>query len=153
MNISSNRQTLAVASIAVALLVAACSGAAPGSPAVTLTPQMSHGPASLGPRPSSAATIEIQEPAQGDTVVGGSAHVVLNLSGAVIVTETTTEIRPDEGHVHLYINNQIVSMNYGLVQDVPVVPGAVALKAEFVAADHAPYNPRVWSDEIVFTVR
>jgi hypothetical protein len=147
------RPSRAVAVIVFALLVAACSGAPSGSPAVTLTPAMSHGPASLGPRPSSAATIEIVEPAQGDAVVGTSAHVVLKLNGAVIVTETTTEIRPDEGHVHLYINNQIVSMNYGLEQDVPVVPGAVALKAEFVAADHAPYNPRVWSDEIVFTVR
>jgi hypothetical protein len=143
----------AVAAIAVAVLLAACSGPPSGSPAVTLTPAMSHGPASLGPRPSSAATIEILEPAQGDAVVGTSVHVVLKLNGAVIVTETTTEIRPDEGHVHLYLNNQIVSMNYGLEQDVPVVPGAVALKAEFVAADHAPYSPRVWSDEIVFTVR
>lgn len=137
------------ATVALALLLVACSG----TPTVTLTPAMSHGPASLGPRPSSDATIEILEPAQGDAVAGASVHVVLKLNGAVIVTETTTDIRPDEGHVHLYINNQIVSMNYGLEQDVPVVPGAVALKAEFVAADHAPYNPRVWSDEIVFTVR
>ena len=148
-----HRPSRAVAMIAFAMLVAACSGTPSGSPAVTLTPQMSHGPASLGPRPSSAATIAILEPVQGDAVVGTSVHVVLKLNGAVIVTETTTEIRPDEGHVHLYINNQIVSMNYGLEQDVPVVPGAVALKAEFVAADHAPYNPRVWSEEIVFTVR
>ena len=148
-----HRPSRPVAAITLAVLVAACSGAPSPSPAVTLTPAMSHGPASLGPRPSSAATIEILEPAQGDAVVGTSVHVVLKLNGAVIVTETTTEIRPDEGHVHLYINNQIVSMNYGLEQDVPVVPGAVALKAEFVAADHAPYNPRVWSDEIVFTVR
>jgi hypothetical protein len=43
-------------------------------------------------------------------------------------------------------------MNYGLEQDVPVTVGSHALKAEFVAADHAPFNPRVWSDEIVFTV-
>ncbi|HUG30995.1 MAG TPA: hypothetical protein VMQ65_10840 [Candidatus Limnocylindria bacterium] len=153
MNRPTNRPLLAAATIAFTLLVAACSGTPSGAPTVTLTPQMSHGPASLGPRPPSDATIEILEPAQGDTVVGASAHVVLKLNGAVIVTETTTDIRPDEGHVHLYINNQIISMNYGLEQDVPVVPGAVALKAEFVAADHAPYNPRVWSDEIVFTVR
>ncbi len=147
-----NRPSLtatATATAALALLVIACSG----TPTGTLTPPMSHGLASIGPRPSSAATIEILEPAQGDTVTGTTVHVVLELTGAVIVTETSTELRPDEGHVHLYINNQIVSMNYGLEQDVPVVPGAVALKAEFVAADHAPYNPRVWSDEIVFTVR
>jgi hypothetical protein len=27
------------------------------------------------------------------------------------------------------------------------------LKAEFVAADHAPFSPRVWSPEVIFTVR
>jgi hypothetical protein len=54
--------------------------------------------------------------------------------------------------VHLYVNGLLVSMNYGLEQDVAVQPGAVAIKAEFVAADHAPFNPRVYSTEIVFTV-
>jgi len=44
-------------------------------------------------------------------------------------------------------------MNYALEQDFPVVPGTYVLKAEFVAADHAPFNPRVWSAEVFFTVR
>jgi hypothetical protein len=26
------------------------------------------------------------------------------------------------------------------------------LKAEFVATDHAPFNPRIWSSEVIFTV-
>jgi hypothetical protein len=69
------------------------------------------------------------------------------------VPQTTTTIRPDEGHVHLYVNNVLVSMNYGLEQDVEVQPGNIALKAEFVAADHAPFNPRVWSPDTIFTVR
>jgi hypothetical protein len=55
--------------------------------------------------------------------------------------------------VHLYVNNQIVSMNYGLEQDIPVTTGTLVLRAEFVAADHAPFNPRVESQEIVFTVK
>ena len=49
-----------------------------------------------------------------------------------IITETTTAIRPDEGHVHLYVNNQLVSMNYGLEQDIPVTTGTLVLRAEFV---------------------
>jgi hypothetical protein len=44
-------------------------------------------------------------------------------------------------------------MNYGLEQDLPVQPGTIVLKAEFVAADHAPFNPRVWSPEVIFTVK
>jgi hypothetical protein len=78
--------------------------------------------------------------------------VVLRLTGATIVAEATTAIRPDEGHVHLYLDNQLVSMNYGLEQDVPVTPGTHVLRAEFVAADHAPFSPRVISADIVFTV-
>ncbi len=44
-------------------------------------------------------------------------------------------------------------MNYGLEQDLPVTTGTWVLKAEFVAADHAPFNPRVWSTEVFFTVK
>jgi hypothetical protein len=109
--------------------------------------------ASLGPRPSTTATVEIVAPASSTTVSGTTAHVVLRLDGATIVPQTTTAIRPDQGHVHLYVNGVLVSMNYGLEQDIPVQPGTLLLKAEFVAADHAPFNPRVWSPEVVFTVK
>jgi len=128
---------------AVAGAVIACAGEpAPTHPAIPST----------GPRPSSPATVEIVEPEQGATVTGDTLHVVLKLNGATIVPQTSTAIRPDEGHVHLYVNNVLVSMNYGLEQDLPVQPGSTVLRAEFVAADHAPFSPRVWSDEIVFTV-
>jgi hypothetical protein len=133
----------AVALVALALLSAACSG-----PAVTASPV-----GSSGPRPSSPATVEIVEPAAGSTITGTTAHVVLRLTGATIVPATTTGLRPDEGHVHLYVNNVLVSMNYGLEQDIPVQPGSIALKAEFVAADHAPFSPRVWSPDVIFTVK
>ena len=107
---------------------------------------------STGPRPSSPATVAIVEPAQGATITGDAVHVMLRLDGATIVPQTSTEIRPDQGHVHLYVNGVLVSMNYGLEQDLPVTTGSTVLKAEFVAADHAPFSPRVWSTEIVFTV-
>ena len=146
MTIPSTRCALprGVAGVALALLVAACAGSPSPTPAAS---------PSLGPRPSSPATVEIVEPASVTTVTGSTAHIVLKLTGGTIVPETTTNIRPDEGHVHLYVNNVLVSMNYGLEQDIPVQPGNTVLKAEFVAADHAPFNPRVWSTEIVFTVR
>jgi hypothetical protein len=92
-------------------------------------------------------------PTQNAVITGSSAHIVISLQNAVIVPATTTNIRPDQGHVHLYVDNVLVSMNYGLEQDLPVHPGTYLLKAEFVAADHAPYDPRVWSTEVVFTVQ
>jgi len=107
----------------------------------------------LGPRPSSPAQVQILQPASGATVTGTTVHVVLKLTGAQIVQQTTTNIQPDQGHVHLYVDNVLVSMNYGLEQDIPVHPGTYVLKAEFVASDHAPFDPRVWSQEVFFTVK
>lgn len=142
-------------SIRVAALVAALAVAACGSGAGTLAPTAATptGGASSGPRPSSPATVAIVAPANGTAVAGTSVHVILSLTGATIVTATTTAIQPDQGHVHLYVDNVLVSMNYGLEQDLPVHPGTYVLKAEFVAADHAPFNPRVWSPEVFFTVK
>src|SRR5206468_5609824 len=97
--------------------------------------------ATAAARPSSPAVLTITEPASGAQLSGTSVHVVLTLDGGKIVSSTTTDIRPDEGHIHLFVNNALVSMNYALEQDFAVVPGTYVLKAEFVAADHAPFNP------------
>ena len=137
-----------VPAIAVAAVLVACTGG-PTPSASPAEPTL----ASLGPRPSSPATVTIVQPEDGATVTGSTVHIVLKLDGATITSETTVALRPDEGHIHLYVNNALVSMNYGLEQDVPVQPGTLVLKAEFVAADHAPFNPRVWSAETIFTVQ
>jgi hypothetical protein len=105
-----------------------------------------------GSRPSSPAVVTILQPTSNEVITGTSVHVVLSLQNARIVPQTSTTIRPDEGHVHLYVDNVLVSMNYQLEQDLPVHPGTYVMKAEFVAADHAPFNPRVWSPEVVFVV-
>ena len=141
--------------LVLAVLVAACGNAGSGVPATPgpTTSAASSAGASLGPRPSSPATVAIVQPAGGAQITCTTVHVVLSLTGATIVSQTTTNIRPDPGHVHLYVDNVLVSMNYGLEQDVPVHPGTYVLKAEFVAADHAPFSPRVWSPEGFFTVK
>jgi hypothetical protein len=136
---------LAGCALLVGALVA-CTG--PGSSGSATTTS-----SSIGSRPSSPAVVGIVEPKNGATVTGSTLHVVLSLKDAVIVKQTSTDIRPDQGHVHLYVNNVLVSMNYGLVQDLPVHKGTYVLKAEFVASDHAPFNPRVYSPAVVFTVK
>jgi len=120
-------------------VLASCGGQPSASPSVV--------------RPSSPAVITIVEPTAGQTVSGTSVHVVLSLTGAKIVPQTTTKIRPDEGHVHLFVDNVLVSMNYGLEQDLTVHPGTYVLTAEFVAADHAPFSPRVVTPQTIFSVR
>jgi hypothetical protein len=137
MNSKRHAVTCVMTLIAVALV--SCGGQTAASPSLV--------------RPSSPAVISIMEPASGETVTGATVHVVISLTGARIVSQTTTNIRADEGHVHLFVDNVLVSMNYGLDQDLPVHPGTYVLTAEFVAADHAPFNPRVVSGQTIFTVR
>ena len=142
--------TRSAAAVVLAAIVAGCSGSPTSAPAISAGPSA---PAASGNRPSSPAVLTIVQPMSDESVTGTSVHVVLSLTGAQIVSATTTNIRPDQGHVHLYVDNVLVSMNYGLEQDLPVHPGTYVLKAEFVAADHAPFNPRVWSPGVFFTVK
>jgi hypothetical protein len=138
---------------AVFLATLVLAGCASAGATVGPSGAVASAPASLGPRPSSPAVVAIVQPQSGAAITGPTVHVVLTLTGATIVSQTTTDIRPDQGHVHLYVDNVLVSMNYGLEQDIPVHPGTYVLKAEFVAADHAPFSPRVWSPEVFFTVK
>lgn len=143
-----------IAALLASLLLAACApGPGSGSTAVGSPGTAASPSGAAGPRPSSPAVVRIVQPAANATVTGTSLRVVLTLEHARIVSQTSTNIRPDEGHVHLYVNGVLVSMNYGLTQEIAVHPGTWVLKAEFVAADHAPFSPRVWSDAVVFTVR
>ena len=57
--------------------------------------------------------------------------------------QTSMDLSPDKGHVHLSLDGRVVSMSYGVDQDVPVTPGAHLLTSEFVATDHFPFSPRV----------
>jgi hypothetical protein len=139
-----------LAAAIVATILAGCGGSSASAPPSSAGPSA---PAASGNRPSSPAVVAIVKPTSGESVTGTSVHVVLSLTGAQIVSATTTNIQPDQGHVHLYVDNVLVSMNYGLEQDLPVHPGTYVLKAEFVASDHAPFNPRVWSSEVFFTVK
>ena len=104
-------------------------------------------------RPASPAALAIMSPGSGTVITGTAVHVVLSLEHARVVAATSTHIRPDEGHIHLYLDNTLVYMQYGLTDDLPVTPGSHVLRAEFVASDHVPFDPRVWSQAVVFTVQ
>ncbi len=143
------RRRLALVVVA-ALLLAACGGSA--TPLPSETPSL-VAPTPAGSRPSSPAVLTFVSPTPNEVVNGTSVHVILSLQGATIVPATTTNISPTTGHVHLYVDNALVSMNYQLTQDLPVHPGTYVMYAEFVAADHAPFDPRVKTPEIIFTVQ
>jgi hypothetical protein len=88
-----------------------------------------------------------------DAVIQGeTVDVVFDLEGGELVDLTATEVTPDEGHLHVTLDGALVSMTGGLEQTLEgVPPGPHLLKAEFVAADHAPFEPRVIA-AVAFTV-
>jgi len=142
------RRPLLILAVTALTVVTACGGA--GAMSSTPTARATPNQAS---RPASPAVLTITSPANNAVITGRTVHVVVALQNATVVQQTSTHVQPDQGHVHLYLDNQLIYMQYRLQQDVPVTPGVYALKAEFVAADHFPFNPRVWSSVVIFTVR
>ncbi|MEX0753785.1 MAG: hypothetical protein WD206_00610 [Actinomycetota bacterium] len=106
------------------------------------------GPTPLsGPRPASPARLAIASPVAGAIVTGPEVDVRIDLRDGSVVDATTTEVRPDEGHIHLMLDGALIDMTYdgAPVQLDDLAPGEHRLEAEFVAADHAPFSPRVRS--------
>jgi hypothetical protein len=129
------------AAVAVALAAASCGGgsgseAGPSPSATETAPSIA--------RPSSPARLTIVSPENGETVRGPTVELRVDLRDARIVPQTTTDIAPDEGHLHVLLDDTLISMTEGLEQTIPDVgPGLHRLTVEFVAADHAPFDPRV----------
>jgi hypothetical protein len=122
--------------LALAAALAGCSGGDKGGPTPTSD--------TLGPRPSSPAKLTIVAPHNGATVPAGGTELEVSLAKAKIVNLTTRNIKPSEGHIHVLVDDRLVTMNYQLSGKLPKLdPGTHVVKVEFVAADHLPFDPRV----------
>jgi len=114
-------------------------------------------PAPSAVRPSSTATIHIVSPTEGEVfegTAGAPAHVLVQIRvvGARIVPLASTRLRPNEGHVHLFLDGSLISMTAGTTASLEAGPGSHVLGAEFVASDHGPFDPRVQAT-VRFVVR
>ena len=131
-----------VIAMTVALTLAACGGSDGGGG--TAATGATGATASTGDRPSSTAKLSIVEPKVGQVVHGSNVDLRVKLQDAKLVPATTTDIVPDEGHVHVILDDKLISMTEGLEQSIPdVPPGEHRITVEFVASDHAPFDPRV----------
>ena len=143
MNVPRRGLAAAVALAALALVASAC---AKGSSAANPSPTPSS-------RPSSPARVIIVSPTNGQVIHGSTVRIRVKLVGAKIVPATTTHIVPTEGHLHVYLDNQIAGMNFQLTDEIGnVSPGMHVLRVEFVASDHLPWDPRVFS-QVTFEMR
>lgn len=131
----------------------ACSSATAegsGTPAPTPYPTPSGG---LGHRPSTPVKITLIAPTNREVVHGTTLVVKVSITGGVVTTVLTGAITPTKGHVHLYLNNQLIYMSYTLSQPITVKPGLeYSMYAEFVAQDHYPFSPRDVTPTVFFTV-
>jgi hypothetical protein len=98
-------------------------------------------------RPSSTATIAIATPRPAQVFHGNPATVQLNivLKGGKIVSYTSlrTPLPANTGHIHVYLDNDLISMTTLLHRTIDVNPGHHTLMVQFVAVDHVPWNPPV----------
>lgn len=128
-----------LACLVVVLATASCeSGAGDGSATTPATQTTSSA------RPASTADLSIVSPTNGEVIHGTTAELKVSLKDATIVPATTTNVVPDEGHLHVILDDQLVSMTGDTTQVIPgLTPGQHLLKVEFVASDHVPFDPRV----------
>lgn len=129
-------RSVLIALLAVVLAGVGCTSRPRGSTKPSGTPAIKE-------RPRSTATVSLIEPAPGAVIAGDRLRVRLELTGGRVILETKTALQPDEGHIHVLLDGKTVSMAYGLEQEVAVTKGPHLLQAEYVAADHSPFNPRV----------
>jgi hypothetical protein len=121
--------------VAMALSLAACSSKTDGAKP---TPTPTSG------RPSSTAVLKIESPTPGQTVPTSGVVVKISLTGARVVPSGSTNLKPDEGHVHLSVDGRVITLTGGLtVPTGPLSKGPHLIEIEFSASDHGPFNPRV----------
>jgi hypothetical protein len=124
--------------VALALAATACGGGS-GSPSTAPT-----SPTLSAARIPSTGSLTIVSPTNGEVVHGSTVDLKIDLKDAKIVPTTSTDLKPDEGHIHVILDDQLVSMTTGTDLKIPnVTPGHHLIRVEYVATDHGPFDPRV----------
>lgn len=136
------RRALVAVSVVFVLTMSACGSG--GSSSSTSASPSSATPTVSADRPASPAKLKIISPKNGQVVRGSTVEMKVSLKDAKIVPATSTDIVPDEGHLHVILDDQLISMTGDTSQLLAnLTPGQHLLKVEFVASDHAPFDPRV----------
>jgi predicted component of type VI protein secretion system len=116
--------------------------------AVVLLGACSSSSASSAPpatRPATTARLRILAPRPG-AVVGAQPTLRLQLTGARLANAAAAggNVPADQGFVHVYVDDKLVSVLYSLSQKLPTLdPGPHTVRVELVAVDHAPFANQV----------
>ena len=133
-------RALAACAAAVVCIASGCAS----SRQIDRVPQRTASEIDLSRRPTSTGTITVLEPQAGATVAVGAVTVRIDLQGATISEVVSTDLTPDEGHIHVALDGTtltLLSRETYVIDDVG--PGPHILNVEFAAKDHGPFNPPV----------
>ena len=102
-------------------------------------------------RPTTTAKIFIVSPTASE-VTGPNITLQFRLVGGEVVPAATKPEGGTKGHIHVFVDDQLVSMAFGTTQPLNgLSPGQHSLRAEFVATDHLPFRNRQIA-EVLFCV-
>ena len=99
-----------------------------------------------GARARSTASISFAEPSSGQIVTGEELDVKVRVEDGTVVPGSSTNLTADTGHIHVFLDGELLSMTSSQEETIGIgdlPPGVHRLLAEFVAADHAPFDPPV----------
>jgi hypothetical protein len=144
---------LGVSLLFVAML-AACGGGSSGSGSSGSGSASTPGSTSsaAGGRPTTTAQLEIVQPTP-NQVTDANTKIVFKLTGAKFAAQTTKNVKPDEGYIHLSLDDrqlEVVDSPEVPLFDVP--PGPHVVEGVFVASDHLPFANQP-SASVSFTVK
>lgn len=97
--------------------------------------------------------LRIVSPTQGQVIREDHVTVKMTLRGAQLVPKVTLNITPDKGHLHMTLDGRPLDRKDVLAYPISdLAPGSHIVTAQFVASDHAPFNPQVITS-VTFVVR
>ncbi len=147
-----SRLGLALLLASVLVLTACSSGSGASGPSSGSASTSGPISSSAGVRPTTAAQVEIVQPTP-NQVTDANPKIVFKLTGAKFAAQTTKNVKPDEGYIHLSLDDRQLEVVDSLevpLFDVP--PGPHVVEGVFVASDHLPFanQPKA---SVSFTVK
>lgn len=90
---------------------------------------------------STSATIRIVSPTSGSELPANDPFTVeVDLKGGDLATSATDTTA---GHIHIYVDDFVVSMPTTTTAEIELDPGSHEIKAEYVDGNHAAFDPPV----------
>lgn len=98
---------------------------------------------STAPAAAIDAAITIESPAAGDTVPANDPlQLTVDLQGGRLTAENASD-DPRDGHLHVYVDGELISMPTTATPEVELEPGLHEITVEFTQADHRSFEPRI----------